>query len=113
VKYCKYSHLERACSRDLSRWLATAYISVRRLPRELVDTTGRVVHREFDLEVTYRKELPWLQDAERCVCVRACARAPHSTRLPYCSCEAPWVLPQSCPLLQCFHGAHAHPPHTR
>ena len=65
MKFTKFAHMERACGKDLARWLATLYITVSRLPREQIDSAGTVIHREFDAEVSYRKDLPWLVDPSR------------------------------------------------
>jgi hypothetical protein len=62
--YTKFAHIERACAKDLGRWLATLYITVSRLPREQIDSKGVVLHREFDADVSYRRDLPWQQDPE-------------------------------------------------
>ena len=63
--YTKFEHLERACSRDLNRWLATLYISVTRLPREELDASGAVLSREFDMEVTYTSQLLRIRGKDR------------------------------------------------
>ncbi len=63
--YNKFSHLERACSKDLTRWLATLYISVTRLPREELDASGAVLSREFDMEIAYTSQLLRVRGKDR------------------------------------------------